>query len=101
MEFRIDGAVPVYTNSMFAVALAPYIAAGYNIDYLKYGDNNVGGWNDLEMGLKVPTTIGKHFTITPYGNYGLDLSSNNQPINNLSGNGYGERTHFWGGVTVA
>ncbi len=100
-EFRLDGSVPVYTNNLFSVALAPYAAAGYNISYLKYGDNNVGGWNDLELGIKVPTTLGKHFTVTPYGNYGLDLSSNNQAINNFTGNGYGERTHFWGGVTVA
>ena len=106
-EFRIDGAVPIYNNSIFGVTFAPYIAAGYNIDYLKYSAsspyrNDVGGWNDLEMGIKLPTRIGKNFVVTPYGNYGLDISGNTDtPINNFTGNGYGERTHFWGGVTVA
>ena len=101
-EFRIDGAVPIYHNNAFSIDFAPYVAASYNISYLRYNNQDTGGWNDLETGIKLPTHIGKHFSVTPYGNYGLDLSdSDNLPINNFTNRGFGERTRFWGGVTVA
>ncbi len=125
MEFRVDGAFPVINRPTFGLLLEPYIAAGYNINYLRQtekfsassekdpNENNalfsgqltsVGGWNDLEVGMKLTTRIGSHVTITPYGNYGVNLAGDDQTrINNLGGqiHTYGERTRFWGGVTVA
>lgn len=101
-EFRIDGNVPVLRGDRIAVGIQPYVAASYNISYLKYGNGEVGGWNTFETGLKVPVTIAKHFSITPFGNYGLDISDDdNTKINNFTGRGFGERTRFWGGVNVA
>ena len=115
VEFRLDGLVPVIKSPKFTLAIAPYVSSVYNINYLKYvgttGDPNankapgydsVGGMSYVEMGLKVPMLVAGHFSVTPYGNYGLDLTdSDTVPINSHTGNVFGQRTHFWGGVTVS
>ena len=112
VEFRLDGTVPIIKKENFALTFAPYVSSIYNINYLNYTgtrDGNVGGISSLQTGIRLPLTIAKHFTITPYGNYGMDLTPTQRnaaglldrtPIDNFTGNGFGERTHFWGGVTV-
>ena len=104
VEFRLDGTVPIIKKDSFALTFAPYVSSIYNIDYLNYTgqrDGNIGGISSLQTGIRLPVTFAKHFTVTPYGNYGMDLTADNRlPIDNFSGRAFGERTHFWGGVTV-
>ncbi len=114
-EFRIDGLFPVYKSPEVSVSFAPYVSSVYNINYLNWdhptainSGNNVGGWSYLETGIKIPVTIAKHFTVTPYANYGTDLTSGDTtPINShayhdKTGFGiYGEKTLFWFGVTAS
>ena len=105
VEFRLDGAVPLIDRPNFGLAIAPYVLGSYNINFLKFGgQQDVGGFNTFETGIKTPVRLGKHFTVTPYGNYGLNISGASEQVNSLYGGGqrhqFGEQTHFWGGVTV-
>lgn len=111
VEFRLDGSVPIIDKPNFGLAIAPYAAFGYNINYLKFsGDDDVGGWNTFETGVKVPVRLGKHFTITPFGNYGKNLNgadvvANSFAESTVEGSGgsrsFGEQTRFWGGVNLS
>lgn len=111
VEFRLDAGFPLYTSRNFAIAIAPYALVSYNINYLKFGgDYDVGGFNTFETGLKLPIRIGKHFSVTPFGNFGANLSDADVVANNFAastarGTGgsrsFGEQTRFWGGVNLA
>ncbi len=111
VEFRLDAGFPLYTSRNFAIAIAPYALVSYNINYLKFsGNDDIGGFNTFETGLKLPIRIGKHFTVTPFGNYGAnlndaDLVANNFAASTVKGSGgsrsFGEQTRFWGGVNIA
>ena len=103
--------MPVINRPNFGLTVAPYAVASYNINYLKFsGDYDIGGWNTFETGLKVPIRVGKHFTVTPFGNYGLNLSNAGTVANNFAASNldsasgsrsFGEKTRFWGGVNLA
>lgn len=111
IEFRLDGSVPIIDKPNFGLTIAPYAAFGYNINYLKFsGNDDVGGWNTFETGVKVPVRLGKHFTVTPFGNYGknlngADLVANSFAESNVNGTSgsrsFGEQTRFWGGVNLS
>ncbi len=111
VEFRLDAGFPLYTSANFAVSLAPYALASYNINYLKFsGNDDIGGFNTFETGLKVPIRIGKRFTVTPFGNFGANLSNADLVANSFAASNvrsssgsrsFGEQTQFWGGVNVA
>ena len=110
VQFRVDGDLPVIEQPRFSVSLQPYVLGNYNINFLRYNGSDqagnptteVGGWSSFETGLKVPITLAKRFTVTPFGNYGVNIADDaNAPINNFTKRGFGEKTRFWGGVNVS
>ena len=107
VELRLDGSLPLVNRPNFAVAVEPYVVGSYNINFLKYNQQDVGGWNTFETGVRIPVRLGRSFTVTPYGNYGLNISDATNQVNSFgpgNGNGssqFGERTRFWGGVSLA
>ncbi|MBV9658551.1 MAG: hypothetical protein JO295_10615 [Verrucomicrobia bacterium] len=111
VEFRLDTGFPLYTSNHVSVAIAPYALVSYNINYLKFsGNDDIGGWNTFETGIKLPIRVGRHFTVTPFGNYGANLSDATLVPNNFAASSatgtdghrsFGEHTSFWGGVNLS
>lgn len=89
LEFRLDSSIPVYEGGNIKVAIKPYALASYDIDYNASGD----GWAALEVGVRVPISIGENFILALSGNYGWDLGDDRSDFDR----GYDD---FWGGVSV-
>ena len=102
VEARIDGAIPIYRNATFSVALAPYVLISLNDGYLdKEIDNKTHTeFNTIELGAKVPFNVGGHFAITPYVNYGYDISHFHES-NDFNGGISPFKEDVWGGVTIS
>ncbi len=85
-----------------ATSLKPYVLASLNDGYLTK-ESGVAGtteFNTFETGFKLPVTIADHFAVTPYFNYGHDISRTHV-ANDFSGTLAPFKEDVWGGVTFS
>ncbi len=116
LEFKVEGAIPVYLSDKVRVVIVPSALVSYNFGYATQGypdleyfnlitgqarQKRYNEFNTIEFGVRIPVTIGKHFTITPYGNFGIDISGSNGTGNSFSSASAPEKQQLWGGVQAS
>jgi hypothetical protein len=102
IEARLDGAYPLIKGEQFSAGFSAYGLISANDGYLTKqvtGTTNLE-FNTAEVGAKIPMTVGGHFSITPYINYGFDISPNHD-ANDFSGKLGPFKEDVWGGITFS
>ena len=102
IEARIDGAIPLFTSSAFSVGFAPYVLISANDGYLTKQVSNTTRleFNTFETGFKIPMTVKERFSVTPYFNFGYDISDYHES-NDFRGHISPFKEDIWGGVTFS
>ena len=102
VEARIDSAVPLFKSRQFSTTFAPYALVSVNDGYLTK-ESGVAGtteFNTFETGFKLPVTVAERFSVTPYFNYGYDISRTHV-ANDFRGTLAPFKEDVWGGVTFS
>ena len=102
VEARLDGSYPLVNTPAFAAAFAAYGLISVNDGYLTKQVSNTTSteFNTAEVGAKIPLTFYGQFSITPYINYGFDISSNHE-ANDFRGSIGPFKEDVWAGVTFS
>ena len=102
VEARIDGAYPIINTPAFAMAFTAYALISANDQYLTKQVSNTTSleFNTVEVGAKIPLTFHNRFSVTPYINYGFDISEDHE-ANDFDGRVAPFKEDVWGGVTFS
>ena len=101
VEARIDSEIPLFKTGKQSVNFSPYALVSLDDGYLTKESGSHNGateFSTFETGFKIPVSIGGHFAVTPYLNYGYDISKYHD-TNTFRGTLPPFKEDVWGGVT--
>ena len=103
VEARLDSEIPLFKLGEGSVKFSPYALVSVNDGYLTKeiaSHDQYTEFNTFETGFKIPVPIGDHFSVTPYLNYGYDISEHHE-ANTFRGTLPPFKEDVWGGVTLS